>query len=568
MSSADSPKCSCEENNRKMMAPLLASISLDAIPPYASRIRQCHENSASTIACEVLSPPLSGSYHVVFQLEFTDGLRWIIKIPVTGYRDRYDEITARALKSEALTMRFLKRETTIPIPEVYSFDASLDNELNCPYILMEFIQGTKLSAGWFKQSSPLVSIEQFRANALKDIAAAMVQLNKFSYKQSGSLVFDEDGNVTGVGPAKVVHGPAWSESLDNDDCDDSSFFFENGPFDDPRLCFLSALERHDEPDMSASDGKFDKGIAALIQLFINWVPFEKNSHDFGFVLKHPDLDIQNILVSEDGHLCGIIDWDGVAASPRYTGCEQYPLCLTCDWNPFSYDYQGPGSDNSDLSPEELAYYRSMYAGFMDLCFANKEGKSATQIQQGTASAEPCFGTPRHFTRGSLLVQSLELASIYPIFTLNIIDKLFGLIEGITASEYDSSGLEDDMEDTNRSESGSDGTTATSDTADSDEEKTSVMAHLIGEPDILAHQLSNEGEDSNDLSSSLLMKPAMITSNRVHHDKEDDTVAHQSSNDGVDDDSPIPLFLSTFNQLSDNAEDQSSSMNLANYLLSK
>lgn len=539
MSSSHSDGCSCAEDRLKLMAPVLASINVKALPAYASRIRQQHqyanrhECSTDTIACTVLLPPLSGSYHVLFQLEFTDGLRWIIKFPATGYRGRYDAMSARALKSEALTMRLLKRDTTIPIPEVYSFDATIDNELNCPHILMEFIRGIKVSEGWFDQSSPLVSIEQFRANVLKDVAGAMVQLNKFVYNQSGSLIFDDDGNVTGTGPAKVVDGPAWAESWREGDCNDSAFF-ENGPFDDPRSCFLSALERHAGPKMSIPGAKVDLGTNAILKLFINWVPFEKNAEDSGFVLKHPDLDTQNILVSETGHLCGIIDWDGVAAVPRYIGCEQYPLWLMCDWNPFLYNYDGPDPDCPQHSPEEFAYYRSMYAGFMDLCLAKEESKSSIKVQQGTASAEPCSGTPSHFTRGSCLVQSLELATIHPDFKVYIFDRFFELIEEITASEYDKSSLGDDMQNDSRSGSDRAETESTSvGSYDSDEDERSGMAHHGGECDAAEHQSSHEEEDTNDLNSSLSIKSAMITSDKLNHDGEDDTVAHQSSHEEED-----------------------------------
>ena len=539
MSSSHSHGCTCAEDRLKEMAPVLDSINVNAIPAYASRIRQqhqyanCHECSSDTIDCAVLLPPLCGSYHVLFQLEFTDGLRWIIKFPATGYRGRYDAMSARALKSEALTMRLLKRDTTIPIPEVYSFDATIDNELNCPHILMEFIRGIKVSEGWFNSSSPLVSIEQFRTNVLKDVAGAIVQLNNFVYNQSGSLIFDDDGNVTGTGPAKVVDGPAWAQSVREDQSIDSAFF-ENGPFDDPRSCFLSALERHAGPNMSLPDPEWDLGSEVLLKLFISWVPFEKNAKDPGFVLKHPDLDTQNILVSEEGHLCGIIDWDGVAAVPRYIGCEQYPLWLIRDWNPFLYNYNGPDPDCPQHSPEEFAYYRSIYAGFMDLCLAKEESKSNIKVQQGIASAEPCCATLSRFTRGSCLVHSLELATMHPDFKTYIVDRFFDLIEEITTSEYDKSSLGDDTQNDSRNGSDSAETVATDvGSWNCTENEKYGMAHRGEEWDVAEHQSSHEEEDSTDLSSSLSIRSAIIKSEKLNHNEEDDTLAHQSSNEEED-----------------------------------
>ena len=46
-------------------------------------------------------------------------------------------------------MRLLRLETTIPVPEVYAFDATFGSELRCPSILMESINGIPLHKGWF-----------------------------------------------------------------------------------------------------------------------------------------------------------------------------------------------------------------------------------------------------------------------------------------------------------------------------------------------------------------------------------------------------------------------------------
>ena len=103
-------------------------------------------------------------------------------------------------------MKMLKRETTISLPEVHAFGSSVDNELHCPFILMDYIQGTALSDLWFNQEStiPADSIEEFRENVLMDLATAMTQLNKFTFDKGGSPLFDENGNILALGPAKVA----------------------------------------------------------------------------------------------------------------------------------------------------------------------------------------------------------------------------------------------------------------------------------------------------------------------------------------------------------------------------
>lgn len=82
-------------------------------------------------------------------LEFKDGVRWILKVPTNGYPGAFDASSASALGCEALTMRLIKRETTMPIPELYHFDNTLDNTIGCPFILMEYIDGRLFHKVWF-----------------------------------------------------------------------------------------------------------------------------------------------------------------------------------------------------------------------------------------------------------------------------------------------------------------------------------------------------------------------------------------------------------------------------------
>jgi aminoglycoside phosphotransferase (APT) family kinase protein len=71
-------------------------------------------------------------------------------------------------------MQLLKRETTIPVPEVYSFDASFDNPIDCPFILMEFVAGIPLRDCWFDKGASKALVAERRARTLQDLAVAMV----------------------------------------------------------------------------------------------------------------------------------------------------------------------------------------------------------------------------------------------------------------------------------------------------------------------------------------------------------------------------------------------------------
>ncbi|MCJ1347382.1 hypothetical protein MMC31_005607 [Peltigera leucophlebia] len=130
---------------------------LDASPSQLLKIEQkpvkLETESNNSKDCFILSPPILGSFHILFRIKFGDGAQWALKVPSTGHPDRFDASDAKALTSEALTMRLIKREITLPIPEVYSFNASTHNDLGCPFILMEYIKAVPLHEIWFEETA-------------------------------------------------------------------------------------------------------------------------------------------------------------------------------------------------------------------------------------------------------------------------------------------------------------------------------------------------------------------------------------------------------------------------------
>jgi hypothetical protein len=102
---------------------------------------------------------------------------------------------------------------------------------------MEFIVGIPLGDCWFDKGASKALVAERRARTLQDLAAAMVQMNKFTYTLGGSPTFDEDGNLTAIGP--------WTQLTETDDPEDPEHpdksSKELGPFTDQKsflLCFL------------------------------------------------------------------------------------------------------------------------------------------------------------------------------------------------------------------------------------------------------------------------------------------------------------------------------------------
>ncbi|KAF2006476.1 kinase-like protein, partial [Amniculicola lignicola CBS 123094] len=75
-----------------------------------------------------------------------------------------------------------------------------------------------------------------------------------------------------------------------------------------------------------------------------------------FTLLHNDIDLQNLLVDEDGNITGVLDWDGTIAAPRSIAAAAAPVFLRQDW----YPEFNPLEDQPWLCMS-LPRYRRIYA---------------------------------------------------------------------------------------------------------------------------------------------------------------------------------------------------------------
>ncbi|KAE8138304.1 hypothetical protein BDV38DRAFT_270769 [Aspergillus pseudotamarii] len=388
----------------------MESIRLDRLAKYASTIRQSipHSNPESFRVIEI-KPPIFGSYHVLYPVKFHDEILWLLKVPVNGSREKFTASDARALRSEALTMRLLRRETTIPVPDIHAFSDTCDNELNCPFILIDHVEGVSLYKVWFDNASPKEIVQARRTRCLRDLAAAMAQLDIFSFSTGGSMILDDQGVPSGIGPLRLVDTATMRERLRAGDPDQSTVYLEMGPFSNTKEYYTALLDRRRPPDTT-----FEKGVLGLLRLFIDWIP-EPSDERGAFVLAHPDFDVQNVLVSQDGALQAVIDWDGVGAVPRSVGNERYPGWLTRDWDPATYCWTEDIERRAEPlglwedSPDTLRFYRSLYTGFIQ----------SHRLYRDLACA--------NLTTRSLILRNLLNAANDPYGTVDIVQKVFDTI---------------------------------------------------------------------------------------------------------------------------------------------
>ncbi|KPM45198.1 hypothetical protein AK830_g1369 [Neonectria ditissima] len=450
--------CECEheddeENPLGNFAAVLAALNLDALPQVAAETRRKLE--WAEYENPTVGDPMNGSYHILFPLQFSDGVCWLAKIPINGVEGKWDALSAATLSSEANTMRLLKRETTIPVPQVFDFSSTTANKLNCPYIFMSFISGRPLQDVWFNRDVDADTLHSHRVRALEGVAAAMHQLGKYTFDRGGTPLFDSNGNLQpGVGPMRSTDAQAELDRwfVDKDPSTDP-IYVEQPPSRDARGFYTFVMDLH------PPSGKFAvmKGARVLQHHLINWLPKTVGPK---FVLAHPDFDIQNILVAEDGQLQGIIDWDGVVARPRSTGNEAYPSWLTRDWDTMMYHYARPADevdgDDEDIledSPEALKRYRQVYRQ----CFSKAKGLGDQQrgdfggqlrsLWSGWFNPLSCFAGRRQpttdsdvITRQSLVVDNVIIAATNPTCQTAILRKVLKEISSVSDDDDEAEDL--------------------------------------------------------------------------------------------------------------------------------
>ncbi|KAL4911002.1 hypothetical protein BDW74DRAFT_4708 [Aspergillus multicolor] len=242
---ASSPS-SEEGEPMKVLAAVLSTLDIQQPPLLAAAVLRRLQPGQGPVANPTVGDPVYGSYHVLFSLTFDNGVRWMVRFPINGTDNKWDELSASALTSEANTMSLLKRETTIPVREVLDFSATTKNPLRCPYIIMAFVGGTPLYNVLFGDRMHGVDPETTRSRrirALDGIASAMAELEKFSFHTVGSIIFTSDGSPSGVVSMRRVDQEAMLDRwFVHQDPSDDPLYLECGPYSSPRSYYTHLLD--------------------------------------------------------------------------------------------------------------------------------------------------------------------------------------------------------------------------------------------------------------------------------------------------------------------------------------
>ena len=255
------------------------------------------------------------------------------------------ELDKVKMESEYQTMRYIRSNTTMPLPEVYYWQTEAD-EAGAAFALMEYLPGRPLYQVWKESLN-----EKIRLRVLRNIANYTSQLQFVHFDKLGVLNFHDDGSVHGVDGQIAFVGNAETET----------------PWDGGTKAGRPYKTYHEKLFETWDDcsGLHKSGQADMVILrkAVESIPAELLPEGTN-PLDMADLDSQNILVDDDGNVTGLIDWDSSGPFPAVLGCARYPPWLMEDWGPW-YDYDADAeaaeSPYMDPSPDEMNCYRRCYA---------------------------------------------------------------------------------------------------------------------------------------------------------------------------------------------------------------
>ncbi|KAM0717867.1 hypothetical protein Q7P37_006199 [Cladosporium fusiforme] len=270
-----------------------------------------------------------GGFNRTFELTMNDGFQVIARLPYPSTQPK-----RLAVASEVATLD-LVRHHGVPAPQIYGYSTDSNNPVGAEYILMEKVKGRALGDVWFTLS------ESDRIKVLSGIVENEARLFSIDLPACGSLYYDKDlpcsmGRlpILDVAPGKqLCIGPDvslkfWYEKR-------SDLDIHRGPglttaevlslpatkemawlrkFGKPRLPFDRVYRDITEYQKSNPEDHYNN-LEIYLQHAARLVPNEDWLNRP--TIRHPDLNPNNIFISDESEVVSFIDWQHSKILPLF-----------------------------------------------------------------------------------------------------------------------------------------------------------------------------------------------------------------------------------------------------------
>jgi hypothetical protein len=153
----------------------LPLIDCAALIQYAKDIHQRHMKHARNIECQLSDKYNMGGLHVVLILDFEDGTTWLARLQL----QKGTAESCQRLITEVHTIQVVREQSKIRVPEVFAYDASCDNSVGVPFMLLEYIPAiTAMDSfgGWDKHKGRIP--QHFRTDYHASMANIQVRIKQ------------------------------------------------------------------------------------------------------------------------------------------------------------------------------------------------------------------------------------------------------------------------------------------------------------------------------------------------------------------------------------------------------
>ncbi|KAG9533322.1 hypothetical protein KCU93_g321, partial [Aureobasidium melanogenum] len=139
----------------------------------------------------------NGSFNSCHKVLFEDGTAWAVRFPIPGrVMHPYEKI-----RREVAIMKFVKENTTIPVPKVIAFGIAAENHDPAigPFLITEWVEGKPVTAFLEKLPRPSwgpVLRDDIKEHQLRTIysqmASILLELAKHDFNKIGALFTDQN----------------------------------------------------------------------------------------------------------------------------------------------------------------------------------------------------------------------------------------------------------------------------------------------------------------------------------------------------------------------------------------
>ena len=341
-----------------------------------------------------------GGYNRVFELVTDDDVRIIARLPYPS------TVPNRFTVASEIATLDLVRSRGVPAPKLLAYPVEAGNPVGAEYIILEKVRGRSLGETWYDLT------EKQRLKVTLELVRLEAKLIAIDLPASGSIYYLHDvpshiprtdlaaGNEEQkfcIGPD--VSLPFWFEERSLLHCDRGPYITGLElltaaakkeiawlqSYGRARLPFERAYREYTNYEKSQPQEHIES-LEKYLQIAPYLLPRDTSLHRP--VLRHPDLQPNNILVSDKYEIVGVIDWQHCSVLPLFlaAGIPKYFQNYSDDESVSHFRPPKLAPDIDQMEPAERAItmeqYRKRHLHFFYLGFTKKLNEDHFRAAEG------------------------------------------------------------------------------------------------------------------------------------------------------------------------------------------